>query len=135
MTCLTISRRYFSRYVLNYLRNDELFCRNDKMLRNELLVEAKFYQLQGMIVSLMGQLDGKSEILKNENLLSIMTSWLPSRSTFSLLFRASADGMSGEAFHRCCDNKGPTLVVVKSETNIFGGFTSKSWESREFTFF
>ena len=135
MTCLTISHQYFSRYVLNYLRNDELFCPEDKKFRKELLAEARFYQLQGMIVCLTGELDGKSEILKNENLLSIMTSWLPSGSTFSLLFRASDVGSSRDDFHRCCDNQGPTLVVARSETYIFGGFTSKSWASREFTFF
>ena len=105
------------------------------MFRKELLAEAKFYQLQGMIVCLTGGLAGNSVILNNENLLSIVTFWLPSGSIFSLLFRASADGVSRDDFHRCCDNKGPTLVVVKSETNIFGGFTSKSWESREFTLF
>ena len=130
-----ISPRYFSRYVLNYLRNDELFCPDDKMFRKELLAEAMFYQLQGMMASLGGELCGKSVILKNEDHQSIVTSWLPSGSTFSLLFRASADGNSGDDFHRCCNNKGPTLVVAKSETYIFGGFTSKSWESCELTFF
>lgn len=104
------------------------------MLRNELLLEARFYQLQGMIARLR-DLAGISLILVDENLLSIVTSWLPSGSIFSLLFRASADGMSTDDFHRCCDNKGPTLVVAKSETYIFGGFTSKPWASREFTFF
>ena len=135
MTCLMISHLYFSRYILNYLRNDKLFCPTDKMFRKELLEEARFYQLQGMIVCLTGELAGKSVILKSEDLLSIVTSWLPCGSFFSLLFRASADGNSRDAFHRCCDNKGPTLVVARSETYIFGGFTSKSWTSREFTFF
>ena len=129
-----ISHQYFLRYVLNYLRNDELFCPDDKTFRKELLAEARFYQLQGMIVCLR-DLAGNSVILENENLLSIVSSWLPSGSIFSLLFRASADGMSRDDFHRCCDNKGPTLVIAKSETYIFGGFTSKPWASREFAFF
>jgi len=45
------------------------------------------------------------------------------------LYRASTDGNTPADFHRCCDNKGPTLVLIKSGEYIFGGYTSKSWES------
>jgi hypothetical protein len=31
-------------------------------------------------------------------------------------------------FHRCCDGKGPTVVVVRSESgHVFGGATDGSW--------
>ena len=87
-----------------------------------------------MIVCL-NRLSLDSVILKrNDDHLSAVTSWLPFGSSFSLLFRASADGNSAQSFHSYCDNKGPTLVVAKSETCILGGFTSKSWTSREFAF-
>lgn len=33
------------------------------------------------------------------------------------------------AFHRCCDNKGPTLVVVQSNGFIYGGFTLSAWDN------
>ena len=112
-----------------------MFCSDDKVFRNELLTEAMFYQLQGMMTCLGGELSGKSVILKHADHLLIVASWLPCGSTFSLLFRASGDGDSRDDFHRCCDNRGPTLVVAKSEKYIFGGFTSKPWDSREFTFF
>ena len=56
-------------------------------------------------------------------------SWLPPNTTCSLLFRASTDGNTPADFHRCCDNKGPTLVLIKSGEYIFGGFTLQSWES------
>ena len=40
------------------------------------------------------------------------------------------DGWDAEDFHKKCDNKGATLVLVKSTTNhIFGGFAQKSWTS------
>ena len=29
-----------------------------------------------------------------------------------------------------CDNKGPTITVVKSGGNIFGGFTENAWTSK-----
>lgn len=119
------------RYVLNYLRNDELFCPDDKLFRKELLAEARFYQLQGMIVCL-NRLSLHSVILKrNDEHLSAVISWLPSGSSFSLLFRASTDGNSSQSFHSYCDNKGPTLVVAKGETCIVGAFTSQSWTSPE----
>ena len=87
-----------------------------------------------MIVCL-NRLSLDSVILKrNDDHLSAVISWLPSGSSFSLLFRASTDGNSSQSFHSYCDNKGPTLVVAKSETCIGGAFTSQSWTSREFAF-
>ena len=44
------------------------------------------------------------------------------------LFLCCIDGATPTDFHRCCDNKGPTLVVIKSGKNVCGGYTSKSWE-------
>jgi len=48
-----------------------------------------------------------------------------------LLFRASRDGMNPAEFHKRCDNVGATLTVVKAKhsPNIFGGFTTSSWNS------
>jgi hypothetical protein len=47
-----------------------------------------------------------------------------------LLFRASRDGWNVADFHQCCDGKGPTVVVVRSESgHVFGGATDSSWNS------
>ena len=115
---------------MNYLRDGELLCPDDKTFRKELLKEARFYQVQGIIT----QLERKSSfdsslIIKNEDHHSVLLLWLPPNATCSLLFRASSDGKTPADFHRCCDNKGPTLVVIKSGEYIFGGYTSQSWES------
>lgn len=117
------------RYVLNYLRDGQLVCPEEKWFRNELLAEASFYQLGGMIAALTME----SVTLKgNDDLLSAVISWLPHGvSEFSLLFRASTDGNSSASFHHYCDNKGPTVVVAKSEKYIVGGFTTQSWTSPE----
>ena len=46
-----------------------------------------------------------------------------------LLYRGSKDGWDKKDFHRLCDNKGPTVTIVKSSVGrISGGFTSLSWE-------
>lgn len=47
-----------------------------------------------------------------------------------LIFRASVDGFASSAFHQKCDNKGPTVVLVKTGTNhLIGGYSSLSWTS------
>ena len=47
---------------------------------------------------------------------------------WKLLYRASEHGYSAESFHEYCDDKGPTLIVIKSSGGwIFGGYTTQSW--------
>jgi hypothetical protein len=47
-----------------------------------------------------------------------------------LLFRASRDGYGADNFHRCCDNKGPTLTIAKSRRGfVFGGYADRPWTS------
>ena len=49
---------------------------------------------------------------------------------FGLIYRGTRDGFSGSNFHKACDKKGKTLVLVKSNTNhVFGGFASTRWNS------
>lgn len=53
------------------------------------------------------------------------------RVEFALLHRASENDFESEAFHRDCDNQGPTLCIFKSEKEkIFGGFSDKAWSSK-----
>jgi len=47
-----------------------------------------------------------------------------------LLFSSRINGDELITFHTLCDNKGPTLTVIKSKDgNRFGGYTSRSWNS------
>ena len=51
-------------------------------------------------------------------------------SVMKLLYRGSKDGWAHADFHRLCDNKGPTVTLVKSSAGrISGGFTTVSWTS------
>ena len=117
---------------MNYLRNGELFCPNDEMFKKELLVEAKFYQIQGMIAQIERDIHPfkSSVIIKDKSHRLAVMSWLPPGVTCSLLYRATINGKTPQDFHRCCDDKGPTLVVVQSGQYICGGYTSKTWQSR-----
>ncbi len=47
---------------------------------------------------------------------------------WKLIYRASEHEYSAESFHQYCDNKGPTLIIIKSSEGwIFGGYTTQSW--------
>ena len=122
------------RYILNYLRTGELVVPDDKTVRHELLIEAKFYQVEGIIKELTPKPAFRvSEILSAAQGKTLMK-WLkktPGLDSVSveLLYRASRDGWAASNFHFCCDNKGPTVTVIKSGNNIFGGYTEHAWES------
>ncbi len=51
---------------------------------------------------------------------------------FTLLYRATVDGFEGAKFHLKCDAKGKTLTIikVKNNQNIFGGYTEAGWEGQ-----
>ncbi len=47
-----------------------------------------------------------------------------------LLYRATRDGFTGQAFHSKCDGKGNTITIIKNNLNyVFGGFASSAWKS------
>ena len=62
-------------------------------------------------------------INKNKVFIESLISWINPENeiTTNLLYRKSIDGDSYDTFHRLCDNKGPTLVLIKSTEgfNIF----------------
>jgi hypothetical protein len=71
-----------------------------------------------------------SMILREDELwINAVMSWLDGRS-FELLYRASRDGWTSGDFHRFCDNRGPTLVVVRSSNGfVFGGYAAAAWNT------
>ena len=46
---------------------------------------------------------------------------------WQLCFRASENSYNVSAFHAACDNKGPTVTLVRVGDNVFGGYTNQSW--------
>jgi len=58
--------------------------------------------------------------------------WLPNKK-LTLLYKATVDGFSADAFHAKCDDKGPTLSVIQSKEGfIFGGYSAQSWGGNGF---
>ena len=71
-----------------------------------------------------------SSILKGETaFMKQLQKWLAGKCKWNLCYRASRDGWDTQDFHGHCDNKGPTVVLVKANDCIFGGYTDKHWDS------
>ncbi|UJR18057.1 hypothetical protein I4U23_004957 [Adineta vaga] len=50
---------------------------------------------------------------------------------WEIIYKATVDGFDAKDFHRCSDNKGPTITVIQSkgENYLFGGYTEIPWTS------
>ena len=121
------------RYILNYLRTGYLLIPDGKLIRKEILEEAEFYQIRGIVNQLHPPPFLGSKILSDEQKRFILNSCLKlelRHSSFVLIYRASRDGWESINFHAHCDNKGPTVTVVKSGNYIFGGYTEQSWNGK-----
>ena len=125
------------RFILNYLRDGVLILPEGATALKQLQQEAQFYQIQGILDELKPPVQPvkpfeESEILTSFEHQQSLKGWLPTdlEDKWRLLFRASRDGFASQSFHSKCDNKGPTVTVVKSGGYIFGGFTEKSWTSK-----
>jgi hypothetical protein len=68
-----------------------------------------------------------SLILESDGQIKYVQSLLMGKK-FNLLYRGSRDGWKWKNFHDWCDNKGPTISLVRSSKGkICGGYTSVSW--------
>ena len=127
------------RYILNYLRNGQLIVPKEEMvrIREELLAEAEFYQIEGIIKTLKVSAFMDSVILSSDH-REPLVNWLQESQAIitngsdKLLYRASRDGWASSNFHSCCDNKGPTVTVIKSGNYIFGGYADQSWDGKSY---
>ena len=78
-------------------------------------------------------LKNPSELLPDTQLVDmqydeVLRRWVGNQYQWKLLYRASEHKYRNYAFHRYCDNQGPTLIIIKSTRGwIFGGFTTQSW--------
>eukprot|EP00794_Sanderia_malayensis_P010272 gene10271-11327_t len=120
------------KYVLNYLRNKDVFV-NDEETRLQLLVEAEFYRIDGLIDCIGYGFNGSSILnaklkkLLFEKLEKVLHKSVTGK--WRMIYSAECDGWSAKDFHTNCDRITPTMVLLQSDVgNIFGGFTVQSWE-------
>ncbi|KAL9649988.1 hypothetical protein ABK040_003106 [Willaertia magna] len=135
-------------YILNYLRAEGIKGKyslpsiNDECALRCLYIEAQYYQIEGLIEELeliMPSLKIMSEVDKyfpNTNILDYkqifqLNAWIGNcKQEWNLLWQGTRDGFNANIFHTNCDNKGPTITIVKTTCgSIFGGYTSVNWTS------
>ena len=81
----------------------------------------------------LSYLQNNSTIIKNEpEKEKAIRNWINPNNNkileFKLLFKLSKDGYNGSDFHRCCDNKGETLLLFETDKNYkFGAYTPLNW--------
>ena len=129
-------------YLLNGKINPELIQKNhDRVTCSDLIREME------MIGIKMNE-KRKMEIINSTKLLFMQDSTILLDTEYdsyleewtgygvcTLIYRASEHGYTAESFHQYCDDKGPTLVLIKSSEGwIFGGYTTQSWSGNGICF-
>ena len=108
----------------------------DKDYKNRKSVE-DIFKLTNAYLEKNMQHNFESNILENNyNYKYYIIQWLemPNQvhknlKDIKLLYRGSRDGFQAKTFHEKCNNKGETLVLIKSnEDYIFGGYTEINWD-------
>ena len=72
----------------------------------------------------------KKEEEKN-NVLNKVKNWIAPGKTvkYNLIFKKTRDGDTADIFHKFCDNKGKTLIMIETtKGRKFGGFTNENWD-------
>ena len=68
-----------------------------------------------------------SKIFEGKEEYAFINSLFSKKPFFNLIYSATRDGSYPENFHRKCDNKGPTITLIKTNDNRkFGGYISKN---------
>ncbi len=100
---------------------------------------ADYFQLDVKAINLETKLfnrelfTGGTTLLSPEHQMQLNEFYGKQGQTWTLIYKATRDGFPSADFHRCCNNQGPTLTVVRSNDGgyLFGGYTSVSWGSRQ----
>ena len=117
------------RHILNFLRGQKInFSLLSPAEKESLIEDADFYQISALsdLFSLQSNIITTSQA-------KIFHQWIENfgpPSSWQLKYQGTKDGFTASAFHSKCDNLGPSLTIIKTNTgHIFGGFTSISWNS------
>jgi len=121
--------------ILNSLRTDtKLQMPEEGVDREILLKEIKFYAMEEYFKEeLKEQTFHGTKLLKPEEITKL-NGWIKSTTNldWKLCYRGTSDGFQSSDFHKCCDNKGETVVLIQ-DTNgyLFGGYVPVSWCSAQ----
>ncbi|CAH3196274.1 unnamed protein product, partial [Porites evermanni] len=91
---------------------------------------------RGIMFEAPSGLDDSAILANDASKISQLNTWLlphlqsPDRSYWKLCYRASNHGWRSRTFHSYCDNKGPTVTIVRVGIYIFGGYNDNSWQCK-----
>ena len=123
----------------NYLKAPSTYVKNDKLkiddiiqLFSEIGIDISADLVKEYLLNYTNSLFCYgTKVLESTEYDDKLREWLGDDYKWKLLYRASEHGYTASSFHECCDDKGPTLIVIKSITgNIFGGYTTESWSGK-----
>lgn len=113
---------YTRNYFINLDTLDSLFSTLHIDETNSLVHQYMSYYTSSLIFP-------NSTILEDRRFDDFFAQWIDTKCSWKLIYRASEHNYTAKSFHQYCDDKGPTLVLVKSTNGcIFGGYTTQSWK-------
>ncbi|KAJ5078429.1 hypothetical protein M0811_04754 [Anaeramoeba ignava] len=117
-------------------KKDKILKQKDEEIQNiKLLFEKENQkeeskQNQNELLKILPQFSD-SEIIKEKGYVKKLKQWINDNNFFSKMkkgFSAKRDGFNSKNWHKAVDNKGKTLIIIKTtEDFIFGGFTQVGW--------
>ena len=110
-----------------YVKNEELKICNIMKLFSEIGIDTSNEIVKQYLLNYTSFYCFGSNILVNKEYDDKLREWIGDYN-WKLIYRASEHEYTASSFHECCNDKGPTLVVIKSSGGwIFGGYTTQSW--------
>ena len=110
-----------------YVKNEELKICNIMKLFSEIGIDTSNEIVKQYLLNYTSFYCFGSNILVNKEYDYYLGDWCDG-CKLKLLYRASEHDYTASSFHECCNDKEPTLVVIKSSGGwIFGGYTTRSW--------
>ena len=112
------------RYKINSLENDQF---RNKIINLETLIQELTEKLEKT-----QEKEVKGDIIHNMKELKLITKKIKkkksTRMIIDLLYKASIDGDSADAFHKKCDKAKNTIVLIETKNGKrFGGYTTCNW--------
>ncbi|CAM4850396.1 unnamed protein product [Rotaria magnacalcarata] len=119
-------------YILAYLRTNVVPTNvmKDETLLNSLIIEADYFRLHSLmdIIGIIPFPNGTLLQLAYQKKLNEFYGKTNQR--WELIYKAKRDGFDANTFHSRCNNKGPTITIIQSNSNhLFGGYTAIPWTS------
>ncbi|KAK8815396.1 hypothetical protein WA158_003608 [Blastocystis sp. Blastoise] len=138
---INVSYKYM-KYITEYIESGYLDIKKEEIKNIDTsLLEEEVYSIFGdqQKEAVKTYLNGiptvfaDSTIIEEKYFETQLVNWIGKEKKWKLIFRASDHDFKASEFHKYCDNKCPTVTIIKhighdNKINIFGGYTNQSWE-------